>query len=145
MAALSIHDLVGQGLAFDLPELLQALGPQGASAWWRPKTKITYISRDDLPIQALEPHDRGGPWTVGRSLLELDGELRQIIDGVLESVQGEPRAVGDSIQPWVTLRAVDSSWWEVYTDDPMVMAEMRQRFKDIRPAHYTPDYPATNY
>jgi hypothetical protein len=49
-------------------------------------------------------------------------QLLQIIDGEFEAT--EP---GEQV-PAVVIRAVDSSWWEVLSDDAAVLAAIRQRF-----------------
>jgi hypothetical protein len=138
MQGISIHDKNDHGLTFDLAELLRALGPMASEALWRPKTVITYVTSDDQPIAALEWQPTGGQWTLGRDLLQLS-RLRQVIDGVLESV------LAAEAQPWVVLRAVDSSWWEAYSDDAHALEALKRTFRDIRPALYTPEHPATDY
>ena len=141
MKGIGIHDLTGSGLAFDLRELLGARGPRGRAAWWRACTPVWYIGEGAIP--ALDVGEPPGPWIRGSDLMDVDG-LTQVVDGVLESVE-EPVPPTGNISPWVVLRAVDSSWWEVYSDDSATLAAVRSRFTDVRPAQYTPNDPATDY
>src|SRR5687768_2739885 len=106
------------GLEFDLAEMLAALGARVKEAVWRGRG-LQYVSSDDQVIDCLER--LGSEEDVsGAELLAILPELRQIIDGEFEA-RTSPGAA-----PWVTLRAVDSSWWEVYADDPNVIGAVRE-------------------
>jgi hypothetical protein len=82
---------------------------------------------------STRPAKPPGPWVSGEEFLAHAREILQVIDGEFEAVQP-----GDLSPPWLILRAVDSSWWEVYSDDPDVEAAFRRAFHDIRPARYQP-------
>jgi hypothetical protein len=60
--------------------------------------------------------------------------VRLMIDGVFDASlasAGEPGSI------WVSLRAVDSSWWEMYSSDIDLIARIQECFRDVRPARYT--------
>ena len=141
MQGIGIHDLTDGGLSFDLRELLAELGHRGQNAWWRARTRVWYIAESVVP--ALDTEEPPGNWVRGSDLMNAPG-LTQVVDGVIEGVDDATMPQSE-VTPWVVLRAVDSSWWEVYTDDIDVLAAMRKRFADIRPARYTSSDPATEY
>jgi hypothetical protein len=51
----------------------------------------------------------------------------QVIDGVLHA-----RENGE-LDPWVELRAVDGSWWDVIAADEHLQATFEERFPDAAP------------
>jgi hypothetical protein len=145
MQGMSIHDLRDNHLAFDLRDLLATLGPTALTAWWRCRTPVWYIAEEDATIDALEWRDGKAAWVRGTKLVKDTQALRQVVDGVIEGVRSEGQPVNDSLSPWVVLRAVDSSWWELYSDESTVFAAVRNRFNDVRDPIYSADDPATDY
>jgi hypothetical protein len=134
MAEVGIYDGTGPGeaggLTFDLAELLDALGPAALAARWRALAPVSYVADTDVEaFDVAEPDP--GPWLTGVELRAVAGAIRQVINGRFEAVRGEAGA-----PPWLTLRAVDSSWWEAYSEDPSVEAALRRTFRDVRPAVY---------
>ena len=61
----------------------------------------------------------------GQTLLELAANLTQIIDGVFKGYRGSGE------QPWITVQAVDSSAYDVESEDEKVLMLMRQHFKQV--------------
>jgi hypothetical protein len=110
----------GGGLAFDLPEVLGALGEKAQSWVWRGRD-IQYVSRDERDVAVIQELAAGRA-LAGADLIAGLEQLLQIIDGEFEAT--EP---GEQV-PAVVIRAVDSSWWEVLSDDAAVLAAIRQRF-----------------
>ena len=145
MQGMSIRDLSDNHLAFDLRDLLETLGPLALTAWWRCRTPVWYIAEEEATIEALEWRDSRPKWTRGAELLKEARALHQVVDGVIEGVRSESSPVNGAVSPWVVLRAVDSSWWEVYSDDSSVLTALRDRFSDVREPVYTADDPATDY
>lgn len=113
----------GGGLEFDLPEVLGALGERVAASRWRGRG-LCYVSRDERGIEALERLGAGGE-VMGGELLAALPRLLQVIDGEFEGL-GTARP-----SPWVVVRAVDSSWWEVYSDEPAVLVAVQGRFRIV--------------
>jgi hypothetical protein len=144
MRGLRINDLKDHHLAFDLRDLLHALGPSALSAWWRPRTPVWYIAEEEASIDALEWREGDAQWTSGSQVLNETQRLRQVVDGVIEGFRTPNKPTG-SDKPWVVLRAVDSSWWEIYTDDSGVLSAIRDRFTDVGDALYAANDPATDY
>ena len=127
MTGIAIHDMDGNTLAFDLAELLAAVGAPALTSEWRVRSDpLQYIAEKDLPAFEM-PGDR---WLNGADFDRAASDVQQVIDGVFEG-----RRPGAQ-EPWITLRAIDSSWWEVYCDDGAVIDALKRRFRDVRDAKY---------
>ena len=65
----------------------------------------------------------------GHDLMKLAGKTRQVIWGeFVASLPAEPAA------RWMTIRAIDSTFYEVETDDEAALAKIRSTYRDIRVA-----------
>jgi hypothetical protein len=116
-----------------LAKIVTVLGPAARAAEWRALGGLSYVG--DVEVPAFEFKEPGpGPWISGPELIAAAGQILQVIDGRFEA-RSERGAAG----PWLVLRAVDSSWWEVYSDDSKVEESLRRAFHDIRPAKYDED------
>jgi len=124
MIKLKINPPVGGGgLGFDLRDLLPLLGPRAVSSSWL-VSDLNYVSRDDKSIpafQGLEEDKIPGPDIIGAL-----PNLLQVIDGVFKAYENK-----NAGEPWVVLRAVDSSWWEVCTQDRTIVQAVRHRFENV--------------
>jgi hypothetical protein len=114
--ALTIRPAPDGGLDFDLADLLRVLGPRVGAVRWRCDVG-QYVSWDDQAIREFD-HSQ---LIRGEDLLAAADNVRQIIDGEFE-------AFDDEGLPWVLLRAVDSSWWDVETADPSVLKTIADQF-----------------
>jgi len=113
----------GGGLTFDLSEVLEALG-QNARSWvWRGRD-IHYVSRDERDVAVVHALAEGRA-VAGADLLAGLEELLQVIGGEFEAIEPGKEA------PSVVVRVVDSSWWEVLSDDAAVLAAIRRRFRVV--------------
>ena len=113
------------GLAFDLSEVLAALGRSPAHSAWTGRG-LSYVSDDDVPIPVLDQIGAGGTVS-GADLLAALPQLHQVIDGEFDGVGADGRV-------WVRIRAVDSTWWEVHSEDPEVIDAVRTSFRTVRDA-----------
>ena len=93
-------------------EVLSALGDH---LRWRLKVADANSDADEL-------YNPPGEMETARMLEFLDDV--QIIDGVLEG-----RRPGDEA-PYVLVRAVDSSWWDIESEDPVLLDAARAKFPD---------------
>ena len=122
VTTLRIEDLEGGGLSFDLRDLLDVLGDEGIAATWDCQVGDFVPAPDavDLPAAydaATNVH--------GSLLYQLASRTLQIIDGRFVAIRpGTP-------EPWVTLEAVDSSFWEVTTNDEAVIGKIFVRFRAV--------------
>ena len=60
--------------------------------------------------------------------------LRELMDGTGQSVQiidGQFTGVDEQGDAWVVIRAVDSSWWEVWSDNQWVHDAIRAHFRVV--------------
>jgi hypothetical protein len=109
------------GLGFDLAEVLDALGPRVVRSAWTIEG-LNYVSRDETDIPVL--HSGEGERVLGAELLSILPNLLQVIDGEFRAFEAEG-------EPWVTLRAVDSSWWDVVSEDSAALSAIRDQFHNV--------------
>ena len=108
---------------FDLAEVLAALGQRARDCVWRGRN-IQYVSRDERDVAAMQSLAEG--WEVsGTDLLDGIAQVLQVVDGQFEAT------VPGGESPSVVIRAIDSSWWEVLSDDAEVQVAIRRRFRVV--------------
>jgi hypothetical protein len=121
MRGVSIKDKTGGFLAFDLRHILALLGPEGRDSAWQVRgVECMGEASDELETvserQAVIP---------GRDLYDLASKIHQVIDGEFAGYRlGDPR-------PWIVIRAVDSSGFDVFTDDERVQKAIGDRFHEV--------------
>lgn len=131
MATLSINDFDDRGvLAFDLRDLLRALAPRSSTAIWTIKTP------DDGPFEAtgtggvrLEKLAETSAEIAGDKLLAIADDTVQVIWGNFVAALPD-----DPHREWLTIRAVDSSFFELETSDEAVISIIKSAFRDVRSA-----------
>jgi hypothetical protein len=111
-------------LAVDLRHVLVALGDRATNSKWR--VRDVWATGDDSAeqLQSLE----GATAVTGQRLRELAQDVTQVIDGVFSGFES------GSVEPWVVVEAVDSSYYLVRSDDPSVLDLIRSTF------HHVTDY-----
>jgi hypothetical protein len=126
MNGLRIDDLAeGRYLAFDLREILAALGPQARTSRWV-CTDLWCIPFGEPDESVLEKQYSPGSTITGEELVRLAAKIRQVVDGTF-------RAFAESAdRPWLIVRAVDSSFWEVFSTEPEALERLRCRFRSVR-------------
>jgi hypothetical protein len=124
MAGIRIHDRTGEDvLAFDLEDLLAALGKDAERSEWR--CSVGECIPKDAARPDLEDAYGSGTRLPGSQLLALASETLQIADGVFEAFRpGERR-------PWLKLEAIDSTYWEVFAANPADLESLRARFAEV--------------
>jgi hypothetical protein len=130
MPTLQIHDLEPQRVAVVDPRLvLPMLGERATRASWQ----VAGVARFNEPLFAtgagathLEALSQSLKRVLGVLLSQIFGQVEQVI-------WGEFAAYDDGEgTPWVILRAIDSSWCEVETDDVSILDRVRKTFADVR-------------
>jgi hypothetical protein len=112
----------GRFLAVDLIDILRLLGPSAENAEWR---MGALEAAGGAAADELHQLADTGVRVPGRTLLQLATEGTQVIDGVFTGYR-----TGDN-DPWVIIRAIDSSAFDVQTEDTEVLARMRERFRNV--------------
>lgn len=132
MPAIRIYDTENQILAVDLADLLRLLRPLSLQADWT----VSAVKSSIPGHEWFEATGDGGEElerlaeTKTRlttpALAALAKQTRQVIWG--EFTGFLPKAD----RPWVIIRAVDSTFHEIETDDETVLKKIRAAYKDIR-------------
>ncbi|EPX56033.1 hypothetical protein D187_007375 [Cystobacter fuscus DSM 2262] len=104
-----------------LAELLRLLEPRVADFTWEPRLGEVAPGPGAERLEALGPEQRLTTFEA-RHLLTLD---MQLIDGVLLGY-----AHSDQTSPTVVLRAVDSTSWDIESDDEEILALVRRAWPD---------------
>ena len=113
-------DEVGS-LNFDLAELISAIGDSALSSEWRIHD-LDCFGDSYSEFAAASASSRA---ISGKRLLNLAERITQIIDG---EFVGHRLSGGG---PWLVIKAVDSSWWEVWTADEVARSSLRRRFSAV--------------
>jgi len=132
MRTIQIHDLTRGALAFDLREILAALGPRAYTTYWTASDVASPAQALDATgdgAVALEELALSGQRTTGAHLIDIVRTVSQIIWGEFSGCSDKAAA-----EPWIVIVAVDSSWFEVRSDDAAALARIRSAFKDVRSA-----------
>jgi hypothetical protein len=122
-------------LSFDLRDFLDLLAPRSHHANWRiSPVKSQQLNRSWFEAtgensETLEALAQTGAQLPGPEMATLMQKIQQVIWG--EFTASFPAAPGDT---WVTIRAIDSSFYEIASSDETVLDKIRAAFNDIRPA-----------
>ncbi|OWV83819.1 hypothetical protein ATY75_04410 [Rhizobium sp. N122] len=133
MTALRIYDLRENILAVDLLDLLRLLAPQSLQANWTVSTvKSSKPGHDWFEAtgeggEQLETLAQVNARLSGPDLAALAEKTRQVIWG--EFVGSLPAELNEK---WVAIRAADSTFYEIETDDETVLTKIKSTYKDVR-------------
>jgi hypothetical protein len=122
MKAVAIHDSDGTSLAFDLIDLLKVLAEAATECTWECRD----VEASGLGATRIHAASDAGDRLTGRELLQALGEVHQVVDGDFFA-----RRPGDE-QPWLVIRAMDSSMFVVTTEDDAALGCIRESFRDVR-------------
>ena len=112
-------------LAFDLKEILRAIGPVVESLQWR-LAGIDCTGEGSDELHELCDSDA---LVSGAHLVALSERILQTINGEFLGFRAD---APDHATPWLIIRAVDSTAFDVDCDDPAVLSAVRRRFVDVR-------------
>lgn len=121
----SKHDVV-----VDLRDVLPVLGQRALLATWR----VAGVARYDEDPMVVGDEAAERLEALHRSQDMISGVLlSELVDRTVQIIWGEFRAYKDGgTEPWVIVRAIDSTWCEVETDDEDVLDILRRSFTDVR-------------
>ena len=133
MARLRIYDLKEHILFPDLKDLLRLLAPGSLQATWTISTvkssepghewfEATGEGRDELETLAQE-----NARISGADFAALAEKTHQIIWG--EFIGSKPTQPEEL---WVIIRAIDSTFYEIETDDDALLKKISAHYKDVR-------------
>ncbi|WP_425104904.1 hypothetical protein [Ancylobacter sp.] len=109
-----------------LRDILHLLKPRGDLAAW----ELDHGEEGEFWATATRGHDIDWAQAIAGTGQRLSGEtLRARADDILQVITGEFRAFeGAAAAPWLMVRAFDSSFYEIITEDEAVLAVARQHF-----------------
>jgi hypothetical protein len=118
----------GGFLAFNLRDVLRALGPDALHWMW----SVSGVAAEGEPLMAtgegasdLEALVASGERVSGSRLLEMAGRTHQVIWGEFRSYRHSSES-----EPWVKIIAFDSSWYEVWSEDEATVQRVASVFND---------------
>jgi hypothetical protein len=123
MQGITIRDSDCRGfLKFDLRDILEVLGGKALQSSWE-VTQVEVASGGGASVLeacALRPERISGT-----ELLAISEQVNQVIEGEFRAYQHH------DARPWVVVRAVDSSAYDVETDDRVLLEALRRRFRCV--------------
>lgn len=111
----------GNALSFDIRELIAVIGEPALVSSWQCKYLECFGDNAEKlhEISDKEQHISGE-------------ELMQIASGIYQTVDGEFEAYCDKAEkPWLVIRAIDSSSFDVITSDLEILERVRRNFQDV--------------
>jgi hypothetical protein len=122
MRGVTIRDQTPTGvLAFDLRDILELLGDAAISSDWQ----LTDVECTGNAAAALHQAADTGQTVSGERLLTLARDIIQVIDGEFAGRRATEH------NDWIVIRAVDSSAFDVLTDEAWVFSALANRFTRI--------------
>lgn len=133
MSVLRIHDLEDGILSVDLDRILNLLSPRSTKARWT----VSAVRAVHTEQEWFDATGDGGEAldALANKGLPLSGhELSEIAQRTVQVIWGEfTAALPDALHtPWITVRAIDSSFYEIITSDESVLKIVLSTFKDVR-------------
>lgn len=111
------------GLSFDLYDLLDTIGEETVLGW---RWICQAVECSGPGADALHAADADGLVLSGETFFDLATHVDQTIEGLFLAL---PAGTGQAI---VALRAMDSSWWEVWTAEDEIHQAMLGRFEQAQ-------------
>ena len=112
-------------LAVDLQHVLDLFGERAIQSWWRASEVWATGKETGQAAQELKQLADGRTFIAGEHLSRIAHSLVQVIDGELSAFER------GSDSPWLIVRAVDSSFYEVFSTEPTVLDRVRTAFQKV--------------
>jgi hypothetical protein len=126
-----IRDLKESGvLAVDLQHILDLLGERAIQSRWRASEVWATGKERGEAAQELEKLADGQTFIAGEQLSRIAHNLVQVIDGEFSAFKS------NSSSPWLIIRAVDSSFYEVFSTEAAVLDGVRASFQKVSDCDY---------
>ena len=110
-------------LSFDLRDILEVIGEPALTSDWR-CLNLWYTAVKDGQFSEFRERRRR---LSGKELVEFTASVHQSIDGKFIAKKDGTN------KPWLIIRAVDSSWFEVWCSKQEVLEELKGRFTQVSP------------
>lgn len=131
-----------QVLAFDLRDVLEALGAEVDALNWRITNLDCHGGESESFCRRLDEAPVPGLWLSGAELRAFAENVDQVVDGTFvgfcketDTQSLDPEDLEATAFPQspsrLVIRAVDSSWFEIYTKDFQTVQLIRNRFRDV--------------
>lgn len=117
-----VHSQTDNALAFDLADILRAIGPQAEQSIW----KIEGLECFGDAAEFLHDISDNGRVIGGKKLIRLADQVYQTIDGHISGYRSD-----NDKHPWIIIRAVDGSSFDVECGDATVLDRLRQHFNTV--------------
>ncbi len=124
MFSISIHDLSNGALAVNLIDIVTL----DEAKILRSKWKCSRVEALGAQADEMEKAALTGEFLTGDAFLKLAHGVYQVIDGDFIG------ALPEATTPWIVIRAIDSSYFVLLTDDPNFYDAINVRFSDVREA-----------
>jgi hypothetical protein len=141
MTTLRIYDCRDKVLALDLRDLIDLLAPHSLEACWivspvtlvdvrlgRSHDEFMIVGPGQLADDTLEQLAASRSIVRGNSLSEAAHATHQVIWGQFVATLPQQE------DPWVIIRAIDSTFYEVTSGDDAVLDAIRSAYEDVRVA-----------
>lgn len=127
MASFEFRSVREDGRDVHLRDILHLLQPRGDHAAW----ELDHGEEGGFWATGNMGHDVSWTLALAGTGQRLSGQiLRSRADDILQVITGEFRAFeGAAAAPWLMVRAFDSSFYEIVTEDEAVLALARQHFR----------------
>lgn len=122
MRGITISDSTNDGLTVDLIDILRLLGLPAEESDWE-LSEVEAVG--DSAAGELHTLAEGKARVPGRTLLRLAAAVTQVIDGTFAGYRNGAE------RPWIVIRAVDSSAYDVQSQDEELLDSMRNLFKEV--------------
>lgn len=130
MKTLRIYGPSGAALPFDLRDILQRLAPRSLGASWKVSAVdagYRWFDATGPGGDVLETWAQSGSMVEGRQLAAAAQDVRQVIWGEFTGfLQSAPD------RTWIIVRAIDSTFYEITTDDETVLQRVETGFQGVR-------------
>lgn len=121
LQGVKIKDIDEGFLSFDLKDILPLAGERAAASQWR----CRFVECLGESAEELHAISDAGRIISGGELLRIASDLLQVIDGQFEAYSDA------NAEPWLVVKAIDSSSFEVWSDGPDVLARVRDNFGEV--------------
>jgi hypothetical protein len=123
MLGVTITDRDTNGvLTLDLRDILRLIGPEAESAEWQLSDVEALDGKAAQELEDLADRKLKIP---GHVLVRLSNDVGQVINGCFQAYRDQ------ASEPWIIIRAVDSSAFDVETDSETLIEQIRRQFNNV--------------